>query len=102
MQVTVFVSYLYAYRKPSTLVLQSIKVRGTYTSRGGFLPNCVTIIVLQSLIFVFTHSGLRKTVLLVKNTLHDDPLPDDGTKMINLRVNKEESKNRVEKKPYQD
>ena len=59
----VFVSYLYAYRKPSALVLQSIKVRGTYTSRGRFLPtgfNCVTIIVLQSLIFVFTHSGLRK------------------------------------------
>ena len=38
----------------------------------------------------------------MKNTLHDDPLPDDGTKMINLRVNEEESKHRVEKKPYQD
>ena len=35
----------------------------------------------------------------MKNTLHDDPLPDDGTKMLNLRVNKEESKHRVEKNP---
>ena len=49
----------------------------------------------------------ENTILLVKNTLHDDPSPDDGTshddpKMINLRVNKEESKHRVEEKPYRD
>ena len=36
---------------------------------------------------------------------HGDPSPDDGTphddpKMINLRVNKEESKHGVEEKPY--
>ena len=49
----------------------------------------------------------ENTILLVKNTLHDDPSPDDGTphddpKMINLRVNKEESKHGVEEKPYWD
>ena len=49
----------------------------------------------------------ENTILSVKNTLHDDPSPDDGTshddpKMINLRVNKEESKHRVEEKPYRD
>ena len=42
----------------------------------------------------------ENTILLVKNTLHDDPSPDNGTshddpKMINLRVNKEEGKHRV-------
>ena len=49
----------------------------------------------------------EKTVLLVKNTLHDDPSPDDGTshkdpKIINLIVHKEERKHRVEGKPYWD
>ena len=42
----------------------------------------------------------ENTILLVKNTLHYDPSPDDGTshddpKMIDLRANKEESKHRV-------
>ena len=49
----------------------------------------------------------ENTILLAKNTLLDDPSPDDLTshdhpKMINLRLNKEESKHRVEEKPYWD
>ena len=49
----------------------------------------------------------ENTILLEKNTLHDDPSADDGTshddpKMINLRVNEEEGKHRVEEKPYWD
>ena len=49
----------------------------------------------------------ENTILLVKNTLPDDPSPDDWTshdhpKMINLRVNKEESKHRLDEKPYWD
>ena len=59
----------------------------------------------QSLIYVFIHSGLRKHNPISENTLHDDPSHDDGTsyddpKMINLRVNKEEGKHRVDEKPY--
>ena len=53
--------YLYpthAYRKPSALVFHLIKVWSIHTCRGRF---CVQgLIVPQSLIYVFTHSGLRK------------------------------------------
>ena len=58
--------YLYpthADRKPSALAFHSIKVRSTHTCRGRFLLtgfNCVTSIVSQSLIYVVTHSSLRK------------------------------------------
>ena len=76
-----------------------IPVEGDFCLQGLIVSQslCYSHYFLYLVILVW-----EKTVLLVKNTLHDDPLPDDGTKMLNLRVNKEESKHRVEKKPYQD
>ena len=81
--------YLYpthAYPKPSALAFHSIKMRSTYTRRGRFLLtgfNCVTIIVSQSLCHNHCVTSLlnvwEKTVLLVKNTFHDDSSPDDKT-----------------------